>query len=125
MVEASKEMQKYFEELEEACMREVKIATEARKKGYDYTEQTEIILAKNMAERVIGLIAVVAPQLQNSGAVKRITELEKEYGTLDWRVAFRIAEEVALEKFCKFKDQKEAIEIGIRTGFAYVTVGVV
>ena len=125
MVEASKDMQKYFEELENACMREVKIANNARAKGYDYTEVSEIVLAKNMAERVIGIIAVVAPQIQNSGAVQRIIELEKQYGILDWRVAFTIAEEVAREKFCKFKDSKEAMEIGIKTGFAYVTNGVV
>ncbi|MFA5796722.1 MAG: DNA polymerase II large subunit [Candidatus Woesearchaeota archaeon] len=125
MVECSKEMQKYFDELEEGCTREFKIAEHARKKGYDYSDKPDIILAKNMAERVIGIIAVVAPQLQNSGAVKRITELEKEYGILDWRVAFKIAEEIAHQKYCTFKDQKEAMEVGIRTGFAYVTVGVV
>ena len=125
MVEASKEMQKYFEELENACIREVKIANAARAKGYDYNDKTEIVLAKNMAERVIGIICVIAPQIQNGGAVERIIELEKQYGILDWRVAFKIAEEVALEKFCKFKDTKEAMEIGIKTGFAYVTNGVV
>jgi len=125
MVECTKEMQKYFDELEQACMQGYRIASDARKKGYDPSDKPEIILAKNMAERVIGLISIVAPQLQNTDAVKRITELEKEYGILDWRVAFTIAEEVAREKFCKFKDQKEAIEIGIRTGFAYVTNGVV
>ncbi|MGV8150485.1 MAG: DNA polymerase II large subunit [Candidatus Woesearchaeota archaeon] len=125
MVECSKEMQKYFDEFEDVCFKEFKIASDARKKGYDPSEVPEVILAKNMAERVIGLISVVAPQLKDTDATKRITELEKTYGTLDWRVAFTIAEEVAREKFCKFKDQKEAIEIGIRTGFAYVTVGVV
>ncbi len=124
-VVCSKEMEKYFEEFTNDCMKEFKIATEARKKGYDYVDKPEIVLAKNMAERVIGIIATVAPQLQNSGAIKRIVELEKEYGSLNWRVAFKIAEEISQEKFCKFKDQKEAIEIGIRTGFAYVTVGVV
>jgi DNA polymerase II large subunit len=118
-------MQKYFDELEDACAKAVKIADNARSKGYDYAEKSEIFLAKNMAERVIGIIAVVAPQIQNGGATERIMELEKQYGILDWRVAFTIAEEVAREKFCKFKDQKEAMEIGIRTGFAYVTNGVV
>jgi DNA polymerase II large subunit len=125
MVESSPEMGKYFEELEEACQRELAIARLARAKGYDYTETVEIVLTKNMAERVIGIIAVVAPQIQDSGASERILELEKTYGILDWRVAFNIAEEVAREKFCKFKDQKEAMEIGIKTGFAYVTNGVV
>ncbi|MGV8171605.1 MAG: DNA polymerase II large subunit, partial [Candidatus Woesearchaeota archaeon] len=125
MVEASKDMQKYFAELEDACTREVKIANAARSKGYDYTKTSEIVLTKNMAERVIGIIAVVAPQIQNTGTVARIIELEKQYSVLDWRVAFTIAEEVAREKFCKFKDEKEAMEIGIKTGFAYVTNGVV
>lgn len=125
MVECSREMQKYFEELKDVCFKEFKIASESRKKGYDPASVPEIILAKNMAERVVGLISIIAPQLKDTGATERITELEKEYGTLDWRVAFRIAEEVAREKFCKFKDQKEAMEVGIRTGFAYITVGVV
>jgi len=123
MVECSKEMQKYFDELESECVRAVKVANDARKKGYDYVDKSEIFLAKNMAERVIGLISVIAPQIQNTGAVERIMELEKQYGILDWRVAFSIAEEVAREKFCKFKDHKEAMEIGIKTGFAYVTTG--
>jgi len=40
-------------------------------------------------------------------------------------IAFVIAKEVAEERFCKFKDRIEAIEIGIRIGIAYVTNGVV
>ena len=40
-------------------------------------------------------------------------------------MSFIIAEEVANQKFCKFKDKKEAMEIGIRTGFAYHTLGTV
>jgi len=125
VVSCSEDMQKYFDDLQDTCIREFKIAESARSKGYDPSDKPEIALAKNMAERVIGIISVVAPQLQGTGAVDKITALEKEYGVLDWRVAFRIAEDVAREKFCKFKDEKEAIEIGIRTGFAYVTVGVV
>jgi DNA polymerase II large subunit len=78
-----------------------------------------------MAERVEGLISDKAPQIVGSGIIKRINQLEEGLGTLDWRVGFKIAEEVAKEKFCKFKDKKEAIEIGIRVGFAYLTIGIV
>ncbi|MEM4259701.1 MAG: DNA polymerase II large subunit [Candidatus Woesearchaeota archaeon] len=124
-MECSKEMQQYFNNIEKDSLKIFEIANELRKKGYDPEDNVEITLAKNMAERVIGLISVVAPQLKESTAVKRIMELEAEYGILDWRVALKIAEEIAKEKFVKFKDQKEAIEVGIRTGFAYVTVGVV
>jgi len=118
-------IKKYFEELESGSFEAYKIASKARSKGYDPDLKPEIVLAKNLAERVIGLISVVAPQLQDSGAIKRIGELEKKHGVLDWRVAFQIALEIAQEKFCKFQDKREAMEIGIRTGFAYVTLGAV
>ncbi|MEA3430446.1 MAG: DNA polymerase II large subunit [Nanoarchaeota archaeon] len=122
---ASKDMEKYFESLNTGMKIAFDIATEARKKGHDPDDKVEVTLAKNMAERVVGLISVVAPQIVGSGVVERIIELEKEHGVLDWRVALQIALEVAQEKFCKFKEKKEAMEVGIRTGFAYGTVGVV
>jgi len=118
-------MKKYFAELEKETFAAHKIASKARSKGYDPSTKPEIFLAKNLAERVIGLISVVAPQIQGSGAIKRVVELEKKYGALDWRVAFKLALEVAQEKFCKFNDKREAMEVGIRTGFAYVTLGAV
>jgi len=51
--------------------------------------------------------------------------LEAEYGKLDPTVAFKIAEEVAKQKFCEFATLVEAIDAGIRVGFAYFTIGVV
>ncbi len=125
MVVASPEMQEYFKELNKKLEEAYAVASEARKKGFDPEEEVNIPIARNMAERVEGLISAVAPQLVGSGVTKRIEELEKIYGSLDWRVALIISEEVAKEKFCKFKSKKEAIEVGIRTGFAYHTVGVV
>ncbi len=125
MVAASSEMHEYFEKLKAEVVRLHSVASKARAKGADPETVVEVSLAENMAQRVVGLISVIAPQIANSGVVERIIELEKQYGSLDWRVALKIAEEVALEKFCKFKDKKEAMEVGIRTGFAYVTVGVV
>ncbi|MBN2141756.1 hypothetical protein JW711_00350, partial [Candidatus Woesearchaeota archaeon] len=118
-------IQQYFEELEKETLEAYKIASKARARGYDPDTKPEIVIAKNLAERVIGLISVVAPQLRGTGSIKRIVELEKEYGVLDWRVAFQIALEVAQEKFCKFTDKREAMEVGIRVGFAYVTLGAV
>jgi len=122
---ASPEMNKYFEQLKAEVANSHSIASKARSKNFDPEPTVEISLAKNMAERVVGLISVRAPQIVNSGVVERIIELEKQYGSLDWRVALKIAEEVAKEQFCKFTDKREAMEFGIRTGFAYVTVGVV
>jgi len=121
----SKEIEQYFETLDKEIQKAYETATTARKKGHDPETKVDIPLAKNMAERVEGLISDVAPQILGAGIPKRIMQLEKEYGVLDWRVGFKVAEEVAKEKFCKFKDKLEAMEIGIRVGFAYLTIGIV
>ncbi len=125
VLQASREMQKYFKIIDEEVQKSYQVAEAARKKGLDPEKEVPIPLAKNMAERVVGLISVVAPQIVDTKVTSRITELEKEHGMLDWRVGFRIAEEVAQEKFCKFDDKLQAIEIGIRVGFAYLTLGIV
>src|SRR3989344_5571997 len=125
MVVASPEMNAYFEQLKSEVNTLFSLANKARATGTDPHNAVEISLAENMAERVVGLISVIAPQIATCGVVERIIELEKQYGSLDWRVALKIAEEVALEKYCKFNSKTEAMDIGIRLGFAYVTVGVV
>ena len=118
-------MQEYFDSIQKGVDLAHSVAVSARKKKYDPEPTPSIVLAKDMAERVEGLISTVAPQLKGKGASKRIRELEKKYGFLDWRVSLIIAEEVANEKYCKFKDKLEAMEVGIRTGFAYHTLGTV
>ena len=121
----SKEMQDYFDKIQREVDKCYEIATISRKKNLDPENYVDITLAKNMAERVEGLISTVYPNIKKSGITDRILELEKIYSPLDWRVALVIALEVAQEKFCKFNDKKEAIEVGIRTGFAYQTGGIV
>ncbi len=124
-MKASPKMEKYFAGLEEGVKQCYALAATARSKGLDPERETPIPVAKNMAERVVGLVSVASPQIAKTNITQRIAELEKEYGQLDWRVAFKIAEEVAKEKFCKFKDRHEAMEVGIRVGFAYLTLGIV
>ena len=118
-------MDKYFEEIEKKTQEIYKIASVAKSKGLDPEKTPSIVIAKDMPEKVEGLISTVAPQLKGKGITKRIRNLEKKYGFLDWRISFIIAEEVANEKFCKFEDEKQAMEVGIRTGFAYHTLGTV
>jgi len=117
--------EKYFKDLVVNVKKEYVIAGEARKKKLDPVDEVEIPLAMSLAEKAIGLVSTVYPQLQGSGVVKRILDLEKEYGQLDFAVSFKIAEEVAKEKFCKFESLLQAIDAGIRVGFAYNTLGVV
>jgi len=70
-------MKEYHEELNEKLSVVYEIAQKARAKGFDPVNEVEIPIAKNMAERVEGLISVVAPQIKGSGVVERIEELEK------------------------------------------------
>ena len=124
-MKSSPEIKQYFAEIDEEVKKSYKLASEARSKGLDPDKTVSIPLAKNMAERVVNLISVVVPKIVDTNVTGRIAELEKEYGLLDWRVGLKIAEEVARENFCKFEDKKEAMEVGIRVGFAYLTLGIV
>ncbi|MBI4152929.1 DNA polymerase II large subunit [Candidatus Woesearchaeota archaeon] len=125
MVIATPIMAQYFEEIRAETKRAYAVAEQARKCGFDPELRVDVPLAANMAERVVGLISLVAPQLAHSTLTKRIKELEEEYALLDWRVALKIAEEVARERFCTFKNREEAMDVGIRVGFAYLTLGIV
>ena len=115
----------YTKQLTKEVERAYTLAAAARQKGYDPEETVNIPLAKNLAERVEGLVSVAAPQILNSRLPARIKELESLYGKLDWRVALKVALETTQQQFCKFETQKEAIETGIRVGIAYLTLGVV
>lgn len=118
-------LQQYFDDLNTDILEAYEIAKQARAQNHDPSPEPEIQIAQNMAERVVGLVSVLAPQLVGSGLVERIQELEEKYSILDWRVAMEISLEVAQQEFCEFADEREAMEVGIRVGFAYVTNGVV
>ncbi len=116
---------KYFSKINKDVEGIYEVARKARKKGLDPVEKVEVPIATSLAEKVAGLVSALYPQLKNKNFVKRIRDLEKEYGSLDPAVSLIIGEEVAKEKFCKFKKLKEGIEAGIRVGLAYMTLGVV
>jgi len=119
------QIEKYFKELENQVKAIYNVASRARKRGLDPKPYVEIPLATSLAERAIGLISIKYPQLKDEKVIQRIKELEKKYGKLDPAVCLTVAEEVAKEKFCKFRDLLEAIDAGIRLAFAYYTLGVV
>ena len=115
----------YFENLKKEVDKIYSVANLARSKGYDPVHEVEIPLAMSMAEKVVGLISTIYPQMKGAGIAERILELEKEYGKLDVTILFKIAEEVAKQKFCKFENLLQAMDAGIRIAFAYTTLGVV
>ncbi len=123
--EMSEAMQRYTDSIFGEVQRAYVIAQEARKKGFDPEQEVNVPLAKNLSERVEGLVSTLAPQIKGKGIPARIQELEELYGKLDWRVALQVSLEVAQQKFCTFPDQRFAMETGIRVGIAYLTLGVV
>lgn len=124
-VKCSSEIKEYLLNLHNSTKDIYKIAQEAKAKGLDPEKIVPIHLATTIGDKVEGLMSSLIPELLNSGLAQRLKELEKEYGPGDWRVSLKIAEDVADEKFCKFKDREEKIITAIRTGLAYMTQGIV
>lgn len=118
-------IEQYFKEIEKEVKGSYEFAGEARKKGFDPVAEVEVPLANSLAERVVGLVSVLYPQVLGTKIVERILELEKSFGSLDPAVALSIAEEVAKERFCKFETHLEAIEAGVRIAIGYMTLGYV
>ncbi len=115
-------MMEYFRELEKETNKLYDIAKKARAKGLDASIEPEIPLAKDLAERVEGL---VGPE----GIAQRIKSLEKEYGREE--MAFKIAAEIASQKIDE-KDEdrlwakrQELADQALRTALAILTEGVV
>lgn len=110
----------YFQNLEEETDKLYAIAKKARMKGHDIETEPEIPLAKDLAERVEGL---VGPK----GIAKRIKELEKEASREE--VAFQITEEITRPDEKEKEDSLEVKEAkcdqAIRTALAIITEGVV
>ncbi len=111
----------YFEILEEETEKVYEIAKNARLKGNDIDIEPEIPLAKDLAERVEGL---VGPK----DIAKRIKELEDEYSREE--VAFQIAREIVAtpdeegkEDPIEIKERKA--DQALRTALAILTEGVV
>lgn len=114
-------MKEYFDMLEAKTEELYDIAREARKQGKDLELEPEIPLAKDLAERVEGL---VGPE----NVAKRIKELEKSMSREE--VAFQIAKEIATRDDVEgtendYEVQEANADSAIRTALAILTEGVV
>jgi len=118
-------IQEYFDKLDKEVRGLYDIAGKAREKGIDPSSIVDVPIATSLAERVLGLCSVLYPQINDKKIVERILELEGKFGSLNPAVALTIAEEIAKEKYCKFKSHLEAMEAGVRVGIGYLTLGYV
>lgn len=119
------DVKEYFEFLEQEVKKQYELARSARKQGFDPVGDVEVSLANTLAERVVGLVSVLYPQIQDKKVIERILVLEKKHHSLDPAVALCIAEEIAKEQLCKFTSHLEAVEAGIRVALGYLTLGYV
>jgi DNA polymerase II large subunit len=120
------DVKQHFKRIQKGVEGCYEIAQLARAKGFDPVEEVEVPVAMSLAEKAVGLISTLYPQMgADKKIVTRILDLEKEFGSLDPVISLLIAEEIAKEKFCKFESKKEAIEAGVRVGVSYLTLGVV
>ena len=111
----------YFESLEAEADKLYDLARVAKLKGYDINTKPEIPRAKDLAERVDGL---VGPK----GIADRIKELEEEISREE--VAFQIAREIVTKTDVECKPdsievQEKKADQAVRTALAILTEGVV
>jgi DNA polymerase II large subunit len=125
MAKPTERIKNYFSEIDGKLEVIYKIAEQAKKIGIDPSDKVEMPVARDISERVEGILSAASEDIVGKGMPQRINELEKIYGKLDWRVALEISLEVAQEKFCKFENKAEAMSLGVKAGLTYLTLGIV
>lgn len=118
-------MEEYFNKIREEFFKAYELAKKARQLGYDPSEDVEISVSEDMAERVENLIAIYSNIIKEIQLAKKIREIEKENGPLTFSTILLISDYVAEEVYKITKDKIKAIELGLRAGFAYHTLGIV
>jgi len=116
-IAASKEMQKYFLDLQKNIDICYKISEEARKKGLDPEQKVEIPQAQDLASRVEQL---VGPK-KIAQEIRKTTKEIKDRELVSLEIAKKIAKNT--DKY-NFKTKGQALEQAIRTGLAILTEGV-
>jgi len=119
------EINEYFDLIREKFFEAYSIAKEARKKGYDPSDDVEILYSDDMAERVENLLLTINPIIGQIGLAKKIREIEKEFGSLSFQTILEIANYVSSKVYELTKDKILSIDLGLRAAFAYHTLGVV
>ncbi|MHA1198185.1 MAG: DNA polymerase II large subunit [Candidatus Heimdallarchaeaceae archaeon] len=105
-------IQSYFDSLNKQLKKIYNIATKARKQGLDPAPEVEIPIAKDIADRVEGLIG---PE----GIGKIIREYEKKNLSRE-KVAFKIAEDICQGKLIQGSKEQLADQ-AIRSSLAVIT----
>ena len=112
---SSEQIKSYFNSLEAELEHCIKIAREAKMRSADPTPHPEILLAKDLAERVESLVGI-------EGVAQRIRELESQMPREE--AALHIGLDFAEGRIGK-KSKLDSVEGAIRTAVAMLTEGIV
>ncbi|MGC9133024.1 MAG: DNA polymerase II large subunit [Nanopusillaceae archaeon] len=119
------EIDDYFDEIKKKTLEAYEIAKKARSLGLDPSDDIEIPISEDMSERVVNLLATIDPIIKEINLSQKIKEIEQKYQPLTFSTILKISEYVADEIYNKTKNKIKAIDLGLRAGFAYHTLGVV
>ena len=115
-INTSERIASYFSSLESGLEQAMQLARMAREQGADPEPHPEIPPAKDLADRVEGLIEI-------SGVAQRIRELEPKMSREE--AAFQIGLDFVEERIGTFNSKIDVVEGAIRTAVAILTEGVV
>ncbi len=107
----------YQEIIEKRVYEEFEIAKQARAKGFDFSTSPEIYIAKDIADKVEGLVEI-------KGIAAVIRQLQKQYKS-DEEVAFKLADVIIEKTQAETNDRELAAEFALRAALAYLTQGAV
>ncbi|CCQ38052.1 DNA-directed DNA polymerase D large subunit (intein-containing) [Natronomonas moolapensis 8.8.11] len=110
--------ERYFERLEEDLDEALSVAREARRRGGDPTEDVEIPIAKDMADRVENILGI-------DGVAHRVREMEDDPDLSREEAALELAADFAEGTVGDYDTRAGKIEGAVRTAVALLTEGVV
>jgi len=108
----------YFERLESGLDEAMALAREARQRGGDPTEDVEIPIAKDMADRVENILGI-------DGVAERVREMEENPDLSREEAALELAEDFAEGRVGDYDSRAGKVEGAVRTAVALLTEGVV
>ena len=108
----------YFERLESGLDEAMELAREARQRGGDPTEDVEIPIAKDMADRVENILGI-------DGVAERVREMEEDPDLSREEAALELAEDFADGNVGDYDSKAGKVEGAVRTAVALLTEGVV
>jgi DNA polymerase II large subunit len=117
-VEASSEIKEYYAKIYEDVEKQLRLAKEARGRGFDLETDVETMPVKDLAERAETLVGP-------PGIAERYREKIKEAKGDRMQVIFELFKEIIEQKWCKIPDPAKRIEQAIKTALVLETEGVV